>query len=270
MNAPLAKVTRPPLTGPLGDLILGLDPCLLFRQAGMVADDWQREILFDRDGFWLLLCCRQSGKTTVIASLAYHTAMTQPGSLVLILTPSERQSKEVLRQVSEFYLAVHGAPLQDDHITTLKVELGNGSRIIALPGADDRTLRVYAGVDLILADEAARIEDAVFHAVFPMLATSGGRAILASTPWFKRGFFHAEWKNGGDSWRRVKVTADDCPRIDRKFLAREKRSKPAAWFAQEYMAEWGSLAASLFPADMVDGMMTDEIAPYAPKRLRFI
>ena len=261
---------RAPLTGPVAGVALALDPTIIFQRAGMQPDSWQRDILFDEDDWWLLLCCRQAGKTVTIASLALYVAMTKPGALILILTPSQRQSVEVLRQVSAFYLAVHGAPLQEDHITTLKVELGNDSRIIALPGADDKTLRVYAGVDLILADEAARISADIFHAVFPMLATSGGRAILASTPWFKRGFFFNEWQNGGDAWRRVKVTADDCPRISRKFLAREKKSKPRHWYLQEYYCRWGSAAAALFDPDVCDALLTDEVVAYAPNRLRFV
>ena len=66
------------------------------------------------------------------------------------------------------------------------------------------------------------------------------------------------------------MTADDCPRIDRKFLAREKRSKPASWFRQEYYCEWGSTASALFDHDMVDAMLTDEVESYRPDRLRFV
>ena len=81
---------------------------------------------------------------------------------------------------------------------------------------------------------------------------------------------YREWKDGGDHWKRVKITADDCPRIDRKFLAREKRTKPAAWFAQEYMCQWGSTAAALFPADMCDSLLCRDIVTYLPQRARFI
>ena len=48
-------------------LALALDPTLLMVRAGMVADDWQRDLLMDPDGWWLMLCSRQSGKTTVLA-----------------------------------------------------------------------------------------------------------------------------------------------------------------------------------------------------------
>ena len=38
-----------------------------------------------------------------------------------------------------------------------------------------------------------------------MLAVSGGRLIGLSTPWGKRGWFHAAWTSGDPSWERVKA-----------------------------------------------------------------
>jgi hypothetical protein len=267
--APEDLVARAPLVGPLGELALAVDPTLVMRRAGLRPDPWQRDLLFDEAGWYLLLCCRQSGKTTALGAMALHAAVTRPRSLCLVLTPSLRQSQEALRRVAEFYHAVHGAPVREDNVTALKVELANGSRVIALPGSDDKTVRVYSAVDLLLCDEAARIPDDLFHATTPMLATSGGRAVLASTPWFRRGYMYQQWRDGGDAWRRVRITADECPRIDRGFLERERRSKPAAWFRQEYHAEWGSTAAALFPRELVDAAVSPEVEAYRPDRLRF-
>jgi hypothetical protein len=41
------------------------------------------------------------------------------------------------------------------------------------PGNED-TVRGYSGATLLLIDEAARVPDALYAAVKPMLATSGG------------------------------------------------------------------------------------------------
>lgn len=262
MNAPLSGVYAP--------LALQLDPALIMSASGMTPDPWQAELIRDENHWWLLLCTRQGGKTQGISALALATALNRKGALVLILTPSERQSKEVLRCVSQYYFSLFGVPFQSDTITTLKIELPNKSRIIALPGSSEKTIRVYAGVDLLLVDEAARVLDEVFYTVMPMLAVSGGRMVCASTPWFSRGFMFREFKDGGDLWKRITITADDCPRIDRKFLARERRTKPASWFAQEYMCQWGSTAAALFPADMCDSLLSRDVAAYLPNRARFL
>ena len=54
-----------------------------------------------------------------------------------------------------------------------------------------------------------------------MLAVSGGRLIALSTPFGKRGWFHAAWRSAED-WDRVKVTAEQCPRISAEFLVEER------------------------------------------------
>jgi hypothetical protein len=48
-----------------------------------------------------------------------------------------------------------------------------------------------------IIDEAARVPDALYRTVRPMLATSGGRLVCLSRPNGRHGFFHDEWTNGG-------------------------------------------------------------------------
>ena len=259
-----------PFIGPVSDIALALDPCLVMSRSGLTPDSWQSELIRDTTNWWLLLCTRQGGKTQAISALALATALNRKGALVLILTPSERQSKEVLRCVSQYYLKLYGLPLRSDAITALKMEFENGSRIVALPGSSEKTIRVYAGVTLLLVDEGARVPDELFHSIIPMLATSGGRMVVASTPWFSRGFMWREWLHGGDTWKRVKVTADDCLRIDREFLAKEKKRKPRHWFLQEYYCVWGSTASALFDPDMCDALLSKDVAAYLPQRARFL
>jgi hypothetical protein len=39
-----------------------------------------------------------------------------------------------------------------------------------------------------------RVPDALYQAVRPMLAASGGRIALLTTPWGRRGVFFEEWE----------------------------------------------------------------------------
>jgi hypothetical protein len=57
--------------------------------------------------------------------------------------------------------------------SVLKAEMENGSRILALPGTE-KTIRGYAKADLVVIDEAARVENELLAAVRPMMATSEG------------------------------------------------------------------------------------------------
>src|ERR671932_1709093 len=88
------------------DLALALDPVLLARFAGIEADPWQRDVLRSTAPRMLLNCSRQSGKSTVVAILAVHTALYDPGALVLLLSPTLRQSGELFKKALGVYQAL--------------------------------------------------------------------------------------------------------------------------------------------------------------------
>src|SRR5262249_56839935 len=102
-----------------------------------------------------------------------------------------------------------GRPIPVTAASALRLELTNGSRVVALPG-DEQHVRGYSGVSLLVIDEAARVPDALYYAVRPMLAVSQGRLVALSTPFGKRGWVHAAWTGAG-AWERIAVTAAGCP-----------------------------------------------------------
>lgn len=137
------------------DLAGALDSVVLARRAGgFEPDSWQRTVLRSDADRVLLNCCRQSGKSTIAALVGLHTALYSPGSLILLVSPSERQSKELFRKVVDAYRKL-GRPVSADAENRLSLELANGSRIVTLPGSEG-TVRGYSGVKLIVIDEAAR------------------------------------------------------------------------------------------------------------------
>jgi hypothetical protein len=174
-------------------LALALDPCLILRAQGFDADPWQREFLLCADRQVLLNCCRQSGKSTVTAARALHTALFRPRSLVPLLSPTQRQSAELFRKVRDAYEAL-GRPVPSvaDARSRSQLELANGSRVVGLPGKEG-TVRGFSRVALLLIDEAAKVRDDLYRGVRPMLAVSGGQIVCLSTPFGQRGFFFDEW-----------------------------------------------------------------------------
>jgi hypothetical protein len=166
------------------DLATALDPARLMARCGWPPDAWQRDVLRSTASRRLLLCCRQSGKSTTTACLALHTALYQPRSLVLLLSPSLRQSAELFKKVADAYRRL--APsVEVEAESVLRLELRNESRIIALPGTES-TIIDYSGVDLLVINEAARVHDYLYYTVRPMLAVSGGRLVALSTPFGAR------------------------------------------------------------------------------------
>jgi hypothetical protein len=65
---------------------------------GFEPDERQAEVLRSEAKQGILNCTRQWGKSTVSAAKAVHRAYTRPKSLVLVASPSERQSGEFVRR----------------------------------------------------------------------------------------------------------------------------------------------------------------------------
>jgi phage terminase large subunit len=234
-----------------------LDPAQILAKAGFPPDAWQAHVLRSPHKRILMNCSRQTGKSLVAAAAALHEALWKPRALVLLVSPSLRQSNELFRRVADLLRILGGEQMQSVQTESLsKLELTNGSRILSLPGQDDSTIRGYSSVDLLCMDEAARVDDRIFAAVKPTLAVSGGRTIALSTPNGKRGWFYREWVGEGD-WLRIQVTADQCPRITPEFLEEEKRSLGEAFFTQEYMCEFVDTEFDIFDMKLIQGALVD-------------
>ncbi|MDP9315062.1 MAG: terminase family protein [Chloroflexota bacterium] len=241
------------------DLAIALDPALTLHAQGLAPDPWQAQVLRSDAQQSLLLCTRQAGKSTCTAALATYTACYVPESLILLLSPSLRQSQELFLKVMQTYVAL-GKPVPSKDASALRLTLINGSRIVALPGSEE-TIRGFSGVRLLIIDEASRVDDALYYSVRPMLAVSGGRLVALTTPFGKRGFFHQEWIEGGPAWQRVKVTAYDCPRISPAFLEQERAALGDRWFNQEYLCEFSDTIDQVFAYEHVMAALDANVRP---------
>jgi Terminase large subunit, T4likevirus-type, N-terminal len=226
---------------------------------GFAADETQARVLRTSGQRGILNCTRQWGKSTVTAAMAVHHAMTRAGSLTLVVSPSARQSGELLRKAEGFAAKLGIRPKGDGH-NQISLAFPNGSRMVGLPG-NDATVRGFSAVSLLLVDEASRVSEDLYRAVRPMLAVSGGTLWLMSTPWGKRGFFWDAWRDAGGEWERVQVTARQCPRIAKKFLDEEERAMGERWFRQEYLCEFTETSGALFSEDDLRRAVRADVEP---------
>jgi hypothetical protein len=238
---------------------IAADRVAFARLVGIEPDEWQLRLLGSNAPQILINCGRQTGKSTVAAVLALHGALIDKGALVLILAPAERQAKELFSKVTAFYRGL-GYPIPAESYRKLGMELKNGSRIEALPGTE-KTVRGFSAVDLLIVDEASRVSDELYHAVRPMLAVSGGRLLMLSTPFGKRGEFYEAWENGANAWERYEAPASQCPRISQEFLAAERRAMPERVYLQEFECMFTETDDQVFSHDLVLGALTDEVEP---------
>jgi hypothetical protein len=226
---------------------------------GLEADELQCEVLRSPAKRGILNCTRQWGKSTVAAAKALHRVFTVPESLVLVASPSERQSAEWMRKAAGM-AARMGIRPRGDGDNDVSLLLPNGSRIVGLPGTE-ATVRGFSAVSMLLIDEASRVSDAMYKALLPMLAVGDGDLWLMSTPYGKRGFFYESWEHGGDEWMRVRVPVTECARITKDFVERQRSALGVEWFRQEHLCEFVSNGMEVFDRDIVEAALDDEVEP---------
>ncbi len=237
------------------------DAVLMSERAGITPDVWQSDLLRSNARQVILNCSRQAGKSTITSILGLHTALFQDNALILLLSPSLRQSVELFKKLKDFYTAVASPFLPTaTEESSLRLQFSNGSRVVALPGSES-TVRGYSAVSLLIVDEASRIDDALYFSIKPMLATSNGKLILLSSPYGRRGIFYDIWENGADDWLRIKIVASQCPRISPDFLESERCTLPTFWFDQEYMGKFCETLDSFFNYDDIERAVSSDVKP---------
>lgn len=246
--------------GPLAvDLAAGLDP-VVFARTSLAFDPepWQQGLLRTRSRRVLVRCARQVGKTTTTSVRALHTALFEPETLVLIISPSQRQSDEVMLRIKSLYRALgRTVKLVKDSGSELVLE--NAARIVSLPGTEG-TSRGFAGVRLLIVDEAARVEDDVFASVLPMVG-SAGQIFALSTPWGQRGWWWALHEEQANGWERHSVTCYESAQYTPERIAEAKAAVGSFVFASDYECVFGDNDSQVFGTAMVRAAYTEDVAP---------
>lgn len=244
---------------PLAMLATELDRSLILDLLGFDPLPWQRALLRSTADKVLLNCHRQAGKSSAAAALGVLTALSEPGSLTLIVSASQRQSNELFRKVNAFYKSL-GSPIPTVEDNSVTLGLRNGSRIASLPDSID-TIVGYSGPRLIIIDEASRVDDATYFGLRPMLTRSRGRMVCMSTPLGMRGFFHSAWIDRLATWERVEYPVTENPHVDPAWIEEERRLLGPRWFAQEYMCSFEDTISQVFSSETIEAAFDNDLVP---------
>jgi len=197
---------------------------------------------------------RQVGKTTICAVKAIHHAVIKEKRVVVILSPTQRQSSLMFRKVRAYCQHNILKPLIVQESQTM-IMFNNGSEIHSLPGNNPDTIRGFSPT-LLIIDEAAFVKDEVFVAAEPSLAATGGSMILTSTPFGKRGRFYNAF-NPNSLYEKYHIPSKRCPLITEEFLNSEKAVKTELEFEQEYGGEFMEEMDTYFPRTLVMSVIDD-------------
>ena len=204
----------------------------------LTLDDWQKTVL-ETKGNICLRSGRQVGKSTVIAIKAGKYALDNPNKSIMVISAVERQASLLFDKILNYILATKPLAVWSsgkEKPTKHKIKLKNGSVIYCLPtGESAYGIRGYT-INLLIADEAAFIPEAVWTAVTPMLATTKGEIILLSTPFGREGYFPRCFKD--PTYTSFHIRSSECSRIDKVFLEHERQTMSKLQFQQEYEGEF--------------------------------
>lgn len=215
---------------------------------GLTLDQWQQDVLTSDAPRLLLVCPRQSGKSTTVGALAGAEMVSKPGSEVVILSPTQRQSGLLAAKVADV--------LRDENIvseSSTRLMLANGSILHSLPGDRPSGIRGLSATVLMI-DEASRVRNELLVAAMPMTAATCGRTILLSTPSGTANRFHSFWADD-DEWEKVSVTIADVSHYDPKMMKNMKRRLGERMWKQEFENAFLESPGSLFSGAAIDAMM---------------
>ena len=167
---------------------------------------WQDAILASEGRRIIINAARQSGKSTIVSSLPCHKAKYKAGSLVVIIAATEDQAFDDMTKVKGYIQNDETYPDIKRSSDSL-LQLDNGSRIVVVP-ATEKAARGKSCPDLVMLDEASRIEDIIYTSgVKPMFTDNPGQLILLSTPNGKKGFFFSifDQRRKNDPWERYLI-----------------------------------------------------------------
>lgn len=215
-------------------------------------DPYQKEYI-EAEGNTLLLCGRQSGKTTAASIKFARKAAKKANSTILMIAYTEKQAYNLffktlmyLRRKHQFLLIEKGKDKPTQH----RLQLKNGSKILCYAaGQTGLGLVGYTITDLVV-DEAASMNRQIFTLLTPTLSVTKGTINLLSTPRGKEGYFYE--CSLRDDFKKFYVNAEDCPRHSKEFLIAEKSRMTDLEYRQEYRAEFLDDLKRLFPDELLD------------------
>ena len=159
------------------------------QRLGFKPTSYQEKLLRDPSQFMIARWSRQSGKTHCVAVLLLWLCLRNPGFSVLVLAPSIRQSKIIIRKITGFLSKLPKYAALRPFKT--KIEFYNGSKIQAFPNSPE-TIRGEPGVGFVYFDEFAYIREdkELYQAAIFTLATTNGRFLATSTPGSRDSLFY--------------------------------------------------------------------------------
>ncbi len=213
----------------------------------------QRAFLSSSASVRVLACGRRWGKTEVIAAEIVRTLLSDTSRQVLLVAPSQEQAMLGFERALEFLHRAGARPtVRRTPAPTLTL---GGSKLWARSAARGGTLLRGRKAHLIIVDEAAYVPESVVTEVLtPMLADTGGKLALVSTPRGKN-YFYRLFQQGQEDGVRIwsmRSPSWHNPLLSPTVLQMQASLMTTRQFQIEYGAQFMDEAGQLFRTEWID------------------
>ena len=204
-------------------------------------------------------------------------AMFHPSKNIVIISIKDRVAKKVLRKIKYMYKNLPEYMKVDivngrtgEFGTAQEIEFSNGSIISSIPTTEDAGRS--EAVSLLVIDEAAivRWANQIWAAAFPTLST-GGAAIVNSTPYGIGNWYHKQWVNAvaqGSYFNPIRLHWTMHPERDQKWYDEMRQSLGIRRTAQEIDGDFLTSGNSVFDLNDIKAI-EDMIATYPIYETRY-
>lgn len=210
---------------------------------------------FANNKFNIVLKSRQMGISTLCAAYILWVMLFNKDKNILIISIKQDTSKEL---VSKIKLANDNLPIWlkvkcvENNMLSLKFENGSNVRAVSSSSDAGRSMAVY----LLVIDEAAFIEGIsdIWASAWSTLST-GGNAILLSTPNGIGNFFHKMWVDAEtktNSFNPIKLKWDLHPERTQTWRDAQTKELGAALAGQECDTDFLASGHNVIATDIID------------------
>ena len=222
---------------------------------------FQKAVLYQfiKNRFNIVLKFRQAGITELIAMYCLWLSMYHPNTKINIISIKDTTAKKVLKKIKFMYKnlpwymqvpIINGRPGEYGSAST--IEFNNGSFIESIPTSSEAGRS--ESLTLLVIDEAAIVRWAsqIWAAAFPTLST-GGSAIVNSTPYGMANFYHTTWVDalaGGNPFNPLRLYWRMHPERDDAWYEQMSTALGPKRTAQEIDGDFLSSGNTVF--DLVD------------------
>lgn len=240
---------------------------------------YQKSVLYNfiKERFNIILKFRQAGITELISLYCLWLTMYHPNKKVNIISIKDTTAKKVLKKIKFMYKNLPWylqTPIINgragEYGSASMIEFSNGSFIESIPTSSEAGRS--ESLSLLVIDEAAIVRWAsqIWAAAFPTLST-GGSAIINSTPYGLANWYHSTWVDAiasGNDFNAIRLYWRMHPERDDEWYRSMSTALGPKRTAQEIDGDFLGSGNSVF--DLVDIKAIEDCLPdYPPLKKRF-